>query len=90
MALSYSESICTNCMKIAKQANSMGDTSNFIKYANPGTYQKVSETNDSFSFKKAAVGTLLFGGVGAVAGINGKKTVTYRCNKCGHTITRKE
>ena len=77
-------------MQLAKDAQAKGDTRTFLKYANPGTYRKVSETNDQFSYGKAALGTLVFGAVGVVAGINGKKTVTYRCDKCGHEITRKE
>lgn len=90
MALSYSESICSKCMQLAKDAQAKGDTRTFLKYANPGTYRKVSEVNDRFSYKKATVGTLVFGTVGAVAGINGKKTVTYQCDKCGHTFTKTE
>ena len=90
MALSYSESICMNCMQIAKAAQATGDTQTFLRYANPGTYRKISEANDRFSYSKAALGTLVFGAFGAVAGINGKKTVTYQCDKCGHTITKAE
>ena len=90
MALSYSESICKNCLKLAMAAKSRGDTATFIKYSVGGTYRKVSESNNKFSYSKAAVGTLVFGAVGAVAGINGKKTVTYKCDKCGHTITKTE
>ena len=88
MALSYSESMCSNCLRLGKEAVARGDYRS--KYINPGTYRKVSETNNQFSYGKAVVGTLVFGAVGAVAGINGKKTVTYRCDKCGHEITRKE
>lgn len=88
MALSYSESICSNCRRLGKQALDSGDYRS--KYITPGTYRKVSEINNQFSYGKAAIGTLVFGPVGAVAGINGKKTVTYRCDKCGHEITRKE
>ena len=90
MALSMSQSMCTRCMQLAKEASAKGDTRAFLKYSNPGTYRKVSEVNDRFSYKKAAVGTLVFGAVGAVAGINGKKTVTYQCDKCGHSITKTE
>ena len=78
MALSYSESMCSNCMRLAKEDMARGN------------YTSVSETNDQFSYGKAALGTLVFGAVGVVAGMNGKKTVTYRCDKCGHEITRKE
>ena len=88
MALSYGDSICSNCMRLAKEDLARGKYTS--KYMNPGTYRKVSETNDQFSYGKAAVGALVFGAVGVVAGINGKKTVVYRCDKCGHEITRKE
>ena len=88
MALSYSESMCSNCLRLGQEAVARGD--HMSKYIIPGTYIKVSETNNQFSYGKAALGALVFGPVGAVAGINGKKTVTYRCNKCGHEITRKE
>ncbi len=80
---------CPNCAKLAHEACQKGDVRAFMKYVD-GTYKKVSETNDRFSYKKAAVGTLVFGAVGAVAGINGKKTVTYQCDTCGHTMTRTE
>lgn len=88
MALSGSESWCTNCLRLAKEDMARGIYNS--KYIIQGTYRKVSETNNQFSYGKAALGTLVFGAVGAVAGINGKKTATYRCDKCGHEITRKE
>lgn len=88
MALSPSESMCSNCLRLAKEAMARGDY--MSKYINPGTYRKASEASNQFSYGKAALGTLVFGAVGVVAGINGKKTVTYRCDKCGHEITRKE
>ena len=88
MALSYSESMCSNCMRLAKEDMARGNYTS--RYVIPGTYRRVSEANNQFSYGKAALGTLVFGAVGVVAGINGKKTVTYRCDKCGHEITRKE
>ena len=50
-----------------------------------------------FSFGRAIVGNtvggILGGGFGAVvgtaAGFNGKKQVTFVCNKCGHTWVQK-
>ena len=81
MALSPSESMCSNCMRLGKEAIARGDY--LSKYINPGTYRPVSENHNQFSYGKAAVGVLVFGAVGAVAGINGKKMVTYRCDKCG-------
>lgn len=88
MALSVSESMCSNCMRLAKEDIARGNYTS--RYMIPGTYRKVSETQNQFSYGKAVVGTLVFGAVGAVAGINGKKMVTYRCDKCGHEFTRKE
>lgn len=39
--------------------------------------------NDGFSYKKALVGTAVFGTVGAVAGINGKEKSEFFCPDCG-------
>lgn len=44
------------------------------------------EKNDGFSYSKALAGTVVFGTVGAVAGINGKKTYAYSCPDCGTTL----
>lgn len=44
------------------------------------------ESNDGFSYKKAIVGTAVFGSVGAVAGINGKKTTAFVCPDCGSSL----
>ena len=90
MALSYADSQCQNCLKLALAASKRGDTQGLLKYGAGGTYEKISESEPSFSYSKALVGTAVFGAVGAVAGINGKKTVTYKCNKCGHIMTRNE
>ena len=43
------------------------------------------EKNDGFSYSKALAGTAVFGTVGAVAGINGKKSYAYSCPDCGTT-----
>lgn len=43
------------------------------------------ESNDGFSYKKALVGTMVFGDIGAVAGINGKKNTEYTCADCSQT-----
>ena len=40
-----------------------------------------------FDYKKAAVGTIVFGAAGAVAGMDGKQTTVYKCAACGHTLT---
>lgn len=45
-----------------------------------------SESNGGFSYSKAMVGTAVFGSIGAVAGINGKKTSAYTCPDCGNTL----
>lgn len=44
------------------------------------------EKNDGFSYSKALAGTAVFGTVGAVAGINGKKSYAYSCPDCGTTL----
>ena len=44
------------------------------------------EKNDGFSYSKALAGTVVFGTVGAVAGINGKKSYAYSCPDCGTTL----
>ncbi|MCM1168025.1 MAG: hypothetical protein NC299_17215 [Lachnospiraceae bacterium] len=51
---------------------------------------KVTETTkkDSFSMGKAVAGTVLFGPVGAVMGVNGKETKWYYCPTCGATLNR--
>ncbi len=51
---------------------------------------KVDENRGGYSFGKGAVGAALFGPVGAVAGIGGKKMVTYKCKKCGHSHSYKQ
>ena len=40
-----------------------------------------------FDYKKAAVGTIVFGAVGAVAGMDGKQTTVFKCPACGQTLT---
>ena len=44
------------------------------------------EKNDGFSYGKALVGTAVFGTIGAVAGINGKKRYVYSCPDCGKIL----
>lgn len=41
------------------------------------------EQKDGFSYKKAIAGTVVFGAIGAVAGIDGKTTEVYSCPDCG-------
>lgn len=43
----------------------------------------VGSKSRGFSFKKALLGTVLFGTGGAAAGINGKKEDIYKCPHCG-------
>lgn len=40
---------------------------------------------DGFSYTKAIEGTIVFGAVGAVAGVNGKEKTVYKCRDCGMT-----
>lgn len=39
--------------------------------------------NEGYSMGKGIIGTAVLGSVGAVAGINGKKSNIYHCNECG-------
>lgn len=43
---------------------------------------------EGYDFKKGVAGAVLFGAVGAVAGVNGKKTSSYHCAACGQTFSR--
>ena len=56
-----------------------------------GYWKKAGESyqNSGYSFSKGLVGTALFGTVGAVAGINGKKNkiVQYMCSNCNYIYT---
>lgn len=45
------------------------------------------EEKDGFSYKKAIAGTVVFGAIGAVAGIDGKTTYVYSCPDCGATLS---
>lgn len=52
-----------------------------------GSARVVEDTeNNGFSYGKAAVGYAVFGVVGTVAGINGKKNGVFKCADCGHTM----
>ena len=39
--------------------------------------------NEGYSYAKGIAGQLVFGPIGAVAGINGKSSQIYHCNACG-------
>lgn len=53
-----------------------------------GSQSVVYDTkNEGFSVGKAVVGTIVFGYVGAVAGINGKKRGYYNCGACGTSLS---
>ena len=43
----------------------------------------VEDTKSGYSMGKGIVGTAVLGPVGAVAGLDGKKTTSYYCPKCG-------
>lgn len=47
---------------------------------------QLRDVNEGFSYGKAALGTVAFGTVGAVAGLAGKKTTKYYCPTCGQTL----
>lgn len=44
---------------------------------------KIDQSNKGFSVGKAAVGGLVFGTVGLIAGALGKRKSTYFCGNCG-------
>ena len=48
---------------------------------------KADEKCEGYSITKGIVGTAIFGNVGAVAGINGKKKTYYHCPDCGTTLS---
>ena len=43
----------------------------------------VEDTKSGYSMGKGIVGVAVLGPVGAVAGLDGKKTTSYYCPKCG-------
>ena len=45
------------------------------------------KNHQNFSAKKAIIGTVLVGDVGALAGLTGKDIDGYRCNECGQFMT---
>lgn len=61
-------------------------------YCGKGYWKEISSTgkqSTGYSFGKGLLGTAVFGPVGAVAGIGGKKTetITYQCTGCGRIKT---
>lgn len=53
-----------------------------------GSPNIVTDTkNEGYDYLKGAVGTVVFGTVGAVAGINGKQKAVYKCCDCGMELT---
>lgn len=48
-------------------------------------WRSIGTSSSGYSMKKGILGSALLGPVGAVAGINGKKQITYQCPKCGYT-----
>lgn len=50
-------------------------------------YEQGKVNNGNYSFKKGIIGAALLGPVGAVAGINGKKSLVYHCEDCGYTAS---
>lgn len=81
-------SMCPNCLELCEQTP-ITDLNKRMKYLDFTKWEKVSEES-KFSYGKATVGYAVFGPVGAVASIGGKKEVTYKCPTCGYTITVKE
>lgn len=61
-------------------------------FCGKGYWKEVGNTgpqSSGYSFGKGILGAAVFGPVGAVAGIGGKKThtVTYQCSNCGRIET---
>lgn len=51
-----------------------------------GYLAPVSERKGGFSGGKAAVGAVIAGPVGLVAGALGRKKTMYQCNRCGYMV----
>lgn len=48
----------------------------------------VGAVKDGYSFKKGVLGVAVFGAVGAVAGLDGKKHESYKCMACGMELAQ--
>lgn len=48
----------------------------------------VGTVKDGYSFKKGVLGVAVFGAVGAVAGLDGKKHESYKCMACGMELAQ--
>ena len=60
-----------------------------IRCAVCGSKNVVTETKkEGYNLKKGAIGTVLFGMFGALAGTDGKETIYYHCADCGQVMNK--
>ena len=57
------------------------------RYCGSSVIHHANEYKD-FSVGKAIAGTVVFGPIGAVAGVTGKKISGFRCSQCGEFMER--
>lgn len=75
-------------MRAAESQISVGNTS-MVKCPRCYSYMEaVGERKGGFSGKKAAIGVAAAGSVGLLAGLFGKRKISYRCPKCGYTMEK--
>lgn len=54
-----------------------------------GSTRIVTETRkEGYNLKKGIVGSVLFGGMGAIAGTSGNEVTYYHCGDCGQTLNK--
>ena len=54
-----------------------------------GSTRIVTETRkEGYNLKKGIVGSVLFGGIGAIAGTSGNEVTYYHCGDCGQTLNK--
>lgn len=54
-----------------------------------GSTKIVTETKkEGYNLKKGIVGSVLFGGIGAIAGTSGNEVSYYHCGDCGQTLNK--
>lgn len=64
--------------KISNYGTRLGLPSDIINSLYVSSYTLIDESNkDQYSFWKGALGVALFGGIGAIAGLKGKKSKEY-------------
>lgn len=59
-----------------------------IRCAVCGSKRITMETKkEGYNKKKGILGSVFFGGMGAILGVNGNEITYYHCADCGHTLT---